>query len=376
MKRIAFALVASAVGCNLRPPVLKDMTCPTGAELRTSSVGGACQLPGGTKNGPAYRVDPRTGQLLEVETWDHDVLDGPYARYGDDGQLLVEGMYRNGKRDGLWVTHAPEGSNAETQFVADAPVGTAAPVVIPPPPPPPPAPVPRGSSNVDTMAGEAAENARETEATGIVASPARVRVFRFEGDIAFDAHTAYTSANGNGFASGFVGATAHAGIPFGRLGFKQDHYSGLFVSLGATGSVGRSIRTDGPWGERWLLGPYARIGYARSHDARDGGAIRSFSAYVGVATLFGEDLWALSNGARESSFVWRTRVSAGYTAPGIFTRLVRTLREETKKGDDLLTMLALAGSLFIEHGELFLDVGSDGVDTFVSGFGVQLGFGL
>lgn len=402
----AAAALGLVAGCSFRQPVVADMTCPTGAELVVTRTSGACQLPGGTKNGPAYVVDPKTGQLVEAMVYDHDVLDGPYARYGDDGQRVVAGTYRGGKKDGLWSDWAADGSRVERDWVADAPIGaprrfgadgeperaapppvaSAAPSAAPsattlPQLPPPTPSSTRTTSDVDAMA---AENAEETAATGVVVSPARVRLLRFEGDVAFDAQTVYQASTG-GWASGFVGATVHAGVPFGRLSFKQDHYSGVFASVGVTGSFGESARADscnGPcatnadirWGERWLLGPYARLGYARSHDGRETGAVRSFAAYGGLALALGEDRWALLDNTRQSAFVWRARLSVGYTAPGLFPRLLHSFRD-AKKGEDLFLALALAASLFFEHGELFVDVGGDrGVA--VSGVGVQLGFGL
>ncbi len=409
MKRALLLAVGGGLliaGCNYRPPLVADMTCPTGAELDVDVTGGACVLPlSRTKHGPAYVVDPGTGQMTESMVYSHGILDGPYARYGKDGQRLVAGTYRAGKRDGLWIEFEEDGARTETDWVEDARVGesrrfdadgmerkTAA---VPPPPEKPPAPPvsasapppvatappPRPHSDVDGMAAEAA---KETEATGVAPALSTVRVLRFEGDVAFDAHTAWAPSSGGAFASGFVGATVHAGVPFARLSFKRDHYSGLFFSIGATGSFGESLRADscggpcaageGRWGERWLVGPYARIGYARSHDARDTGAVRSFFAFLGVATTVGEDRWALLDNTRESALVWRARVSAGYTAPRLFPRLAESFKD-AKKGDDLLLALALVASVFFEHGELFVDFGTDR-GSFVSGLGVQLGFGM
>ncbi|CAN5378644.1 hypothetical protein BH09MYX1_BH09MYX1_18790 [soil metagenome] len=399
-----FSLV-TASGCNLRPPVLADMTCPTGAELRTTLTAGACELPSGTKNGPSYRVDPRSGQLVEIVVYDHDVVDGAYARYGEDGRITVRGSYRNGKKDGLWIDYEDDG-RTEAEFFADAPVGPprhldangdvrkdipTVPQTITPPPTPPPnvavLPPAKGTSDVDAMADEAKENARETEATGVVVSPARVRIFRFEGDVAFDAHVAYSAAKHGAFDSGFVGATVHAGVPFGRLTYKRDHYSGVFVSVGGTASYGQSLRADscgGPcatnedarWGQRWLVGPYARVGYARSHDGSESGAIRSFFAFASIAAVFGEDTWALRDNTRQSAFVWRARLSTGYTAPSLITHLLDSFKSPSKKGDELWAAAALLAAIFVEHGELFAEVGTDGNGAVVSGFGIQLGMGL
>jgi hypothetical protein len=412
MKRFApLVVVATIVGCNYRPPLVADMTCPTDTALEVDVRGGACVLPlSRTKHGPAYVIDPGTGQMTESMVYSHGVLDGSYVRYGTDGRAVLVGTYRNGKRDGLWTAIEPDGGRTESDWADDAQVGKSRrydpdgaplattppnpsnPPAVPPPVPPivppvasakPPEPAPKPGaprSDVDEMAAEAAQ---ETKVTGLAPSLASVRVLRFEADLAFDAHTAWSPSSG-GFASGSVGAVAHVGVPLARLAFKGDHYSGVFFSIGGTGSFGESLRSDscggpcaagdGRWGERWLLGPYARVGYARSHDARATGAVRSFFAYAGVAPMFGEDRWALLDGTRTSALLWRVRVSAGYTAPRLFPRLAESLRD-AKKGEDLLLTLALVASVLFEHGELFVDFGGDR-GAAITGLGIGLGFGL
>jgi hypothetical protein len=432
VRALALVAVSSLGGCLAFPsPVVLDVTCPTGAELRPHFNSGACELPGGIKHGPAYMLAPDTQRLLVFATYDHDTLDGRYVRYRSDGKEVEEGTYYGGKKNGIWTTYDADGSRTEQAYVDDYakgahqrfdesgklrldgyfegpdPDGTfteydasgktvrvtkyAKGVVVaqqmfaeatpraPVPVPPPKIEAPPTISNaavVSNVDDQAAETATQAEATARVVSPAKTRLFPFDGDVAFEA-SVLLGQDGSTVrsSSGFVGGALNLGAAFGTLRYKTNHYSGTYVAVGASGAYGEVSRAEcevgsGFCGTRYLLGPYARLGYARSHDPSDDGAIASFKAYLGVAALFGEDQWRVV-GVEDSAFVWRARLSAGYTGLSVFKHFF-----EGKNGHGQGAEFAVPFLFVIEHGDLFFDLGMDRAGGVVSGFGMHLGFGL
>ena len=436
MKLRALALVAAGLapglgGCLVFPsPVVLDVTCPTGAELRPHFNSGACELPGGIKHGPAYVLAPDTQRLLVFATYDHDTLDGRYVRYRSDGTEVEEGTYYGGTKNGIWLSYEADGSRTEQAYIDDYakgshkrfdasgklrlegyfegtnPDGTwteydadgktvrvtkyAKGVVVaqqldeatpratkPAPPPKIEAPPPIPNAAVDSNADDqAAETAAQAEATSRVVSPAKTRLLPYEGDVAFEASVLLgQDATNLRSSSGFVGGALNLGAAFATLRYKTDHYSGTYVSVGASGAYGEASRAEcevgsGVCGTRFLLGPYARVGYARSHNPSDDGAIASFKAYLGVAALFGQDQWRVA-GVEDSAFVWRARLSAGYTGLSIFKHF-----SEGKSGRGQGAEFILPLLFVVEHGDLFFDLGMDRAGGVVSGFGMHLGFGL
>lgn len=437
MKVRALAAVAASFlgGClAFQSPVVLDVTCPTGAELRAHPNSGSCELPGGVKHGPAYVLAPDTQRLLVYATYDHDTLDGRFVRYHDDGTKVEEGTYYGGKKNGIWLTYDADGSRTEQAYVDDyakgahkrfdesgklrlegyfegtAPDGTfteydasgktvrvtkyakgvviehqefaeatpKAPAPVPPPKIEAPPTIP--STAAVSLDDQAAETRAQAETTSRVVSPAKTRIFPFDGDVAFEASVLFGQDGATvRSSSGFAGGNLKLGAAFGTLRYKTDHYSGVYAAVGASGSYGGSSRAEcevgaGLCGTRYLLGPYARVGYARSHDPSADGAIASFKAYMGLAALFGSDQWRVG-GVEGSAFVWRARVSAGYTGLSIFKHFFESTGRGHSRDDQSLAILAPL-LILIEHGEVFFDMGMDRSGGVVSGLGIQLGFGL
>lgn len=443
MKLRALALVASSLGLGgclaFQSPLVLDVTCPTGAELHAHRFAGACELPGGVKNGPSYVLDPDTQRLQVYATYDHDTLDGRYVRYRSDGSKVEEGTYFGGTKNGVWVSYDADGSRTEQAYVDDyakgpnkrfdangnlraegyfegpEPDGTwteydaagkttrvtryakgvvleqqkldaAAPKEAAPAPPPkietppliaktdPTAP----TSNVDDMAHEATLQA---ETTARIVSPAMTRIFAFDGDVALEASTLLgQDAAQVRSSSGLLGGALNLGYAFGTLRYKTDHYSGVYGAVGASGAYGAASRAEcevgsGFCGTRVLGGAYARVGYARSHHPREEGAIASFKAYFGATALFGQDEWQTA-AVHGDAFVWRARLSAGYTALSIFKHFFEHTTGYGASRDDQSLVLLAPLLLLVEHGELFFDMGMDRAGGVVSGFGIHLGFGL
>ena len=440
MKLRVLALAAASLpllgGClAFQQPVVLDVTCPTGAELRAHRLSGACELSGGLKHGPAYVLAPDTQRLLVYATYDHDALDGRYVRYRSDGTTAEEGTYYGGTKNGIWTTYDADGSHTEQAYVDDYakgphkrfdadgtlraegsfeganPDGTwteydaagkitrvtkyangvvqeqktlvaTTPKAVAPVPPTkieaPPA-VPKVDTTVSTVDDMAAEAAVQAETTARVVSPAKTRIFPFDGDVAFEASTLLGQDSSQvRNSSSFVGGTASIGGALGTLRYKTDHYSGTYLALGVAGVYGETSRVEcevasGLCGTRYLVGPYARVGYARSHHADESGAIASFKAYMGVTALFGQDRWSVV-GVGADSFVWRARFSAGYTGLSIFKHFFEAAEKGSKTEDIELLVAPLL--LLVEHGELFFDMGMDRAGGVVGGFGIHLGFGL
>ena len=395
MKLRVHALAAAGLGPLLggclafQQPVVLDVTCPTGAALHAHSYSGACELDGGVKHGPAYVLAPDTQRLLVYATYDHDTLDGRYVRYRGDGTKVEEGTYFGGTKNGVWTSYGADGSRTEQVYVHDEAQGPSrrfdvegtlradTSVPVPPPKIEAPPPIPSApASHVDDMAEEAAAQA---EATARVVSPARTRIFPLDGDVAFEASVllgqdASTIRN----SSSFVGGTLSLGGAFGTLRYKTDHYSGVYTAVGVSGVYGEVSRAEcevhaGLCGTRLLAGPYVRVGYARSHHAREEGAIASFKAYMGLSALLGQDQWRVV-GVDADAFAWRARVSAGYTGLSIFRHFIDATRERGSREGSMVMLLPLL--ILVEHGELFFDMGMDRAGGVVGGFGIHLGFGL
>ena len=43
------------------------------------------------------------GKLNKIENWKFGILHGRYTTYNENGEKLINGRYRNGKKDGIWI---------------------------------------------------------------------------------------------------------------------------------------------------------------------------------------------------------------------------------------------------------------------------------
>ncbi len=321
-------------GCTMRPPVVADVRCPKDAHAKETEHGGQCVLADGTRHGPAWTVSPSG---VTIDGYDHGGLAGPYERYDARGALNEHG-YRPG------ATSSQEPS-LET--------------------------------------GEASYDSPTT--TGKLVVPARVKLLPVQGDVAFEAATTLDSSGHR--TSSFVGASAELGLPAPqRLRFRGDAYRAFFLAYGVQGVAGAIARAEcddptipgsgGFCGSRLLLGPYIRVGYARTPFGDARGAVPTLLGYGRIGFVLGQDTWssAYSNG---SALVWRLRVGGGFTALGAVLSLARQVKHATPI-DAFWRALLLPFAVVAEHAEAWFELGADGGSATGLGVGggVDLGFGL
>ena len=308
-------------------PVVADVRCPKGTREIATETSGKCVLPDGKRHGPAWSVSTRG---VKVDGYDHDVLAGPFEHYDHRGRLVARG-YRPGVTD---------------------------------------------STDQPTEVRESRWDSPQT--TGKLVSPARVRIFPVQADVAFAAST-LVSAEGKPTSS-FVGGAFDIGLtPKEMLRWRGEAYRALYVAYGVQGLAGTITRAEcddptiagsgGLCGSRWMLGPWVRVGWVRSEDAHASAALPSLLAYGKIAFLVGRDQWSstLSSG---NALVWRLRAGAGYTSLGSLASLARHASGEGWKW--LLVPIAFV----LEHAEGYVELGSDGASALGVGGGVDVGFGL
>ena len=317
-------------GCAMRAPVVADVHCPRGTAMVVAPGEGRCVLPDGKRHGPSWFAD-RHG--VAVEGWDHGVSAGPYEHWNEDGKLVARG-FRPGVTDSL----DPKTEVASAKW--DSP----------------------------TTNGE-------------LVWPSRVRIFPVQTDVAFAAETLVSSEGKP--TSSFVGASLDVALtPAERVRHRGDAYRAWFVSYGAQGLVGSIARSEcddpvlpgsgGFCGTRWMAGPFVRIGYFSSRDARPSRAVPSLLAYGRIGFVLGEDRWS-SFYSRGSELVWRLRVGAGYTAFGAVADLARRASEEQREG---WRWLLVPLAILLEHAEGYVELGGDGGSALGVGAGIDVGFGL
>lgn len=311
-------------------PVVADVRCPKGAKEVASETNGKCVLPDGTRHGPAWSVSEHG---VKVDGYDHDVLAGPFEHYDHAGRLVARG-YRSGVTD---------------------------------------------STEQATDVGEAKWDSPST--SGKLVSPARVRLFPVQADVAFAAST-LVSAEGRPTSS-FVGGAVDVGTtPKEMLRWRGDAYRAFYVAYGVQGLAGVVSRAEcddpvisgsgGFCGSRWMLGPYVRVGYARSRDAHPSASLPSLLFYGKAAFLVGRDQWSSAYDSGEA-LVWRFRVGAGYTSLGSVAALAR---HASASASDGWQWLLVPIALVLEHAEGYVELGSDGASALGVGGGIDVGFGL
>jgi len=327
------AFVALA-GCAVRRPVLADVRCPQGTTMVLAGNDGRCILPDGKQHGPSWTA---SASGVSVEGYDHGVPAGPYAKWDARGELVAQG-YRPG------VTDSTEGSPEIGRARWDSP-----------------------------------------KTDGVLVWPERVRVFPVQVDAAFSAGT-IVAAQGGRQTSSFVGATLAVGLtPPENVRYRSDAYKAWFIAYGAQGLAGTVARAEcddpaiagsgGFCGSRWMAGPYVRIGYFTSNDARASGALPTLLGYGRIGLLIGQDRWS-STYSTGSSLVWRARAGAGYSAFGAVEDLVRRAQASPTEG---WRWLLVPLAVLLEHAEGYVELGGDGGASAGSlgvGAGVDVGFGL
>lgn len=338
MGRALTILVAALLGgCALRPPVVADVRCPRDTHPVEGPGGGQCALADGTRHGPSWTVSP---DGVAIDGYDHGVLAGPYERY----KLATGERTERGYRPG--VTSSTD----------------AAPVID---------------------ASHASYDSPET--TGRLVTPARVRLFPVQGDLAFEAATLLSSNGAR--TSSFVGGTFDIALPApARLRYRGDAYRAFYVAYGAQGVAGAVARGEcddptiagsgGFCGSRFLLGPYIRVGYARTPFGDVKGAVPTLLGYGRLGFLLGQDNWtsAYSSGA---AVVWRLRAGAGFTALGAVMTLLHRAQHASPL-DGMWRSLLLPLAVVVEHAEAWVELGGDGGNATGIGIGggVDIGFGL
>jgi len=298
--------------------------------LVAGDASGQCILPDGRKHGPSWSASDAG---VTVEGYDHGVPAGPHERWDAHGALVEHG-YRPGVTD---------------------------------------------STEASPEVGRARWDSPKTD--GTLVWPERVRIFPVQTDAAFAASILSTDGKAT---SAFVGATVDIGLtPPERVRHRGEAYQAWFVGYGAQGLAGAVARSEcddptvagsgGFCGARWMAGPYARIGYFRSSDARASGALPSLLAYGKIGFLVGQDRWS-SYYAEGSALVWRVRAGVGYTAFGALEDLVRHAQASPAEG---WRWLLVPIAVVLEHAEAFVELGGDGTGSALGvGAGVDLGFGL
>jgi len=312
----------------MHAPVVADVRCPKGTKEIATETSGKCVLPDGKRHGPAWSVSARG---VRVDGYDHDVPAGPFEHYDRKGRLVARG-YRSGVTD-------------STEQPTDV-----------------------GEANWDSPA-----------TSGKLVSPARVRLFPVQADVAFTAST-LVSAEGRPTSSFIGGAFGVGTTPKEMLRWRGDAYRAFFVSYGAQGLAGAIARADcddptiagsgGFCGSRWMAGPYVRIGYVRSEDAHPSASLPSLLLYGKAAFLIGRDQWRSTYDSGEA-LVWRFRAGAGYTSLGSLVALARS----ASAGEGWKWLVAPIAFL-LEHAEGYVELGSDGASALGVGGGIDVGFGL
>jgi hypothetical protein len=329
-KLALFASLLFSQACTLHGPVVADVRCPKGAKEVATETSGRCVLPDGKRHGPSWSVSEHG---VDVEGYDHDVPAGPFEHYDHHGRLVACG-YRSGVTD---------------------------------------------STDQPTDVSEAEWDSPAT--SGKLVSPARVRIFPVQADVAFAAST-LVSAEGKAMSSFVGGALDIATTPKAMLRWRGDAYRAFFVAYGAQGLAGAIARADcddptiagsgGFCGSRWMAGPFVRIGYVRSEDAHPSGALASLLFYGKAAFLIGRDQWSGAYGSGEA-LVWRFRAGAGYTALGSLAALAR---QASASASDAWKWILVPIALVLEHAEGYVEIGNDGATALGVGGGVEVGFGL
>ncbi len=331
MRLIGSAVLSSVLaGCAMHGPVVADVRCPKGTHAITAGDDGKCVLPDGKRHGPSWSASERG---VTVDGYDHDVLAGPYEHYDAHGKLVARG-YRPG------VTDSTEQATEVSESRWDSPA-----------------------------------------TTGKLVWPARVRLFPVQADVAFAASTLVSSEGKP--TSSFVGGTIDVGIPpRENLRFRGDAYRAFFIAYGVQGLAGAITRAEcddptiagsgGFCGSRWMLGPYIRVGYVRSHDAHASASLPSTLLYGKIAFLIGRDQWS-STYSSGDSLVWRVRGGAGYTALG---SLLGVAGHAASSPNESWRWLLVPLAFLFEHAEAYAELGGDGTSSLGVGAGVDLGFGL
>jgi hypothetical protein len=328
--KLGFIALLFSEACAMHGPVVADVRCPKGTKEIAHETSGKCVLPDGKRHGPAWSVNEHG---VNVDGYDHDVLAGPFEHYDQHGRLVARG-WRGG------VTDSTEQSTDVSESRWDSPT-----------------------------------------TSGKLVSPARVRLFPVQADVAFTAST-LVSAEGKRTSS-FVGGAFDVGTtPREMLRWRGDAYRAFYVAYGVQGLAGSVARADcddptiagsgGFCGSRWMLGPYVRIGYARSEDARPNASLPSLLLYGKAAFLVGRDQWSGAYGSGEA-LVWRFRVGAGYTSVG---SLIGIARHAAASASDAWKWLLVPIALVLEHAEGYVEIGSDGASALGVGGGIDVGFGL
>ncbi len=329
MKLVAILFALFVSGCATHRPVIVDVRCPRNTTMLLAGDDGKCIAPDGKNHGPSWTASDR----VEVDGYDHGTLAGPYEHYDKHGKLVAHG-YRPGVTD---------------------------------------------STEPSTEVGEASYDSPKT--SGILVWPSRVRLYPIQADVAFSASTLVT-AEGKP-SSSFLGASLELGFPARALvHYRGDAYRAFYVSYGVQGAAGVAARSEcddptiagsgGFCGSRWMLGPYIRVGYVRSHDGDAKASVPSLLAYGRLGFLVGEDQWHsfLSTG---SALVWRLRAGGGYTALGSLFSIVKSAKSS---GREVWRWLLVPLAFVLEHAEGYVELGGDGTSALGVGAGVDLGVGL
>jgi len=323
-------VVVFVTGCAMHAPVVADVRCPQATTMVTAPGEGHCVLSDGRRHGPSWTA---SDDGVTVENYDHGVPAGPHERFDSRGKLVSRG-FRPGVTD---------------------------------------------SMDTKPEVGPAKWDSPRTN--GELVWPERVRIFPVQVDAAFAASTLVSSEGKP--TSSFIGAALDVALTANeRVRHRGDAYQAWFVGYGAQGLAGAVARSEcddptiagsgGFCGTRWMAGPFVRIGYFRSNDARPSGALPSLLAYGRIGFLIGEDRWS-SNLSDGSELVWRLRVGVGYTAFGAVADLARRARENQAEG---WRWLLVPIAILLEHAEGFVELGGDGGSPLGLGGGVDVGFGL
>jgi len=335
MTRALAVVVATLLGgCAMRPPVVADVRCPKDAHPVESPSGGQCVLRDGSRHGPSWTVSPAG---VAIDGYDHGALAGPYERYDARGERTEQG-YRPG------VT---------------------------------------SSTQPSTETGEAKYDSPRT--TGRLVVPERVRLFPVQGDVAFEAATLLSSSGQR--TSSFLGATIDIALPAPeRIRHRGDAYRAFYLAYGVQGAAGAVARAEcddptiagsgGFCGSRVLVGPYIRVGYARTPFGDARGALPTLLGYGRLGFLLGQDDWS-STYSSGSALVWRLRAGGGFTALGaVLSLLDRAKHASPVEGVWRALLVPLA--VIAEHAEAWVELGADGGQTTGLGVGggIDIGFGL
>jgi len=166
------------------------------------------------------------------------------------------------------------------------------------------------------------------------------------------------------------------------LRWRGDAYRAFFVAYGAQGLAGTISRatcddpviagSGGFCGSRWMAGPFVRVGYVRSEDAKPSGSLPSLLLYGKAAFLIGRDQWSSTYDSGEA-LVWRFRVGAGYTSLGSIAAIAR---HASASANEAWKWLLVPIALVLEHAEGYVELGSDGASALGVGGGIDVGFGL